>query len=56
MNLRWLVAGALFAEVQVGAMFPLVRPRYTFQFQPDQPLVAVPAVTARLSVGVGYRF
>jgi len=56
MDLRWLVAGALFAEVQVGAMFPWVRPRYTFQFQPGQPLVAVPAVTARLSVGVGYRF
>jgi hypothetical protein len=56
LSLRWPQGSRIFAELEAGVIFPLIRPTYTFLFEPDQPLYAVPAVTARAGVGVGYRF
>jgi hypothetical protein len=54
---RLFLPSGVFAEVEGGAIFPFVRPSYTFQFQPDgQPLYAVPRVTGRASLGAGFGF
>ena len=55
--LRWFFTSQILAEVEGGAVFPLVRPSYSFEFQPiDQPLYTVPRVTGRIAAGVGFRF
>lgn len=55
--LRWFFTSQILAEVEGGAVFPLVRPSYSFEFQPaDQPLFTVPRVTGRIAAGVGFRF
>jgi hypothetical protein len=54
---RWLLPSGVFAELEGGAIFPFVRPSYTFEFQPaGQPLYAVPRVTGRASLGAGFGF
>ncbi len=55
-TVRWPAIGRVFGEIEAGAIFPLIRPTYTFVFQPDQPFYAIPRVTARAGAGVGYRF
>lgn len=55
--LRWFVTSQILAEVEGGAVFPLMRPSYSFAFQPaGQPLYTVPRVTGRIAAGVGFRF
>jgi hypothetical protein len=55
--LRWFLTSQILAEVEGGAVFPLARPNYAFEFQPvGQPLYTVPRVTGRIAAGVGFRF
>jgi hypothetical protein len=54
---RWFFTSQILGEVEGGAVFPLVRPSYSFEFQPvGQPLYTVPRVTGRIAAGVGFRF
>jgi hypothetical protein len=54
---RWSFTPQLFAEIEGGAVFPVARPSYSFEFQPSgQPLYTVPWVTGRIAAGMGYRF
>jgi hypothetical protein len=51
---RWQVRSPLFLEVDAGALFPVTR--NTFVFDPDTLLYEVPAVSERVSGGVGAYF
>jgi hypothetical protein len=54
---RWLLTDRIFADLEGGGVFPLVRPSYVFAFDPDgEALYTVPRVTARVAAGVGFRF
>jgi hypothetical protein len=54
---RWFFTSQILAEVEGGAVFPLDRPSYAFEFQPaGQPLYTVPRVTGRVAAGLGFRF
>jgi|SRR5579871_1914836 len=55
--LRWSLTSQILAEIEGGAVFPIARPSYAFEFQPaGQPLYTVPWVTGRVAAGVGFRF
>lgn len=54
LRLQWFASRALFAELGGGSVFPLVRTHYFFA--PDRSIYSVPALSARVSLGIGLRF
>ena len=54
LRLQWFASRALFAELGGGPVLPLVRTHYFFA--PDRSIYSVPALSARVALGIGLRF